>query len=444
MLQAFAGGFSEMVWCGVGSILVWLYPDWFLAPTLYKFAVLGYLVIFLNWVPLLELDGYFLLSDLIQVPDLRPRSMAFIRHDLWHKLRKRERLTKQEIGLALYGILGILFTVYVLYLAIQIWRDIFGPLVTRLWHGGPIARVILGALALVVIGPVIRGGISLVRSLVRRGRAIWSQIKFRLETGWRVEAAELIDALPMFDDVPEDVLSELAGQVGLLTLSRGKAVVRQGERAEAFYVVRKGSLEVVERDLATGNERQLRILGRGEAFGELGLMEGAVRSATVRALDEAEVFVVGKSTFQRLLASMIHVPKFAPSFQEMAELRELPAFSNLESDELSELLEHGGWMNVAPGEAIIEQGEVGDAFYAIKSGQVEVFEDGQQVRTMGPGTHFGEIALLLDVPRTATVQARTPVRAYRLDRNGFDKLVAKAFRKGTLNPIISPDRVQKH
>src|SRR5439155_9831411 len=121
--------------------------------------------------------------------------------------------------------------------------------------------------------------------------------------------------------------------------SRGQAVVRQGERSSAFYVVRKGTLEVVEQDPVSGNERQLRILGRGEAFGELGLKEAAVRTASVRALEDAEVFEVDKSTFDRLLADMIHVPRFAPSLQGIAELKELPCFSHLEPVELFELLE---------------------------------------------------------------------------------------------------------
>ena len=63
---------------------------------------------------------------------------------------------------------------------------------------------------------------------------------------------------------------------------------------------------------------------------------------------------------------------------------------------------------------------------------------------MGAGGFFGEVALLTDVPRTATVRARTPVRAYRLDRDGFDRLVAGAFKKGTLNPNAAQDRVQQH
>ena len=138
------------------------------------------------------------------------------------------------------------------------------------------------------------------------------------------------------------------------------------------------------------------------------------------------------------------MPKFAPTVQAAAELRRLPSFSHLEPDELAELLQHGEWINVSPAETVVEQREIGDAFYAISSGQVEVLEDGVRVRSMGPGDHFGEIALLLDTPRTATVRAITPVRAFRLDREGFDKLVKDSFRKGTLNPAIALDRVEEH
>jgi CRP-like cAMP-binding protein len=92
----------------------------------------------------------------------------------------------------------------------------------------------------------------------------------------------------------------------------------------------------------------------------------------------------------------------------------------------------------------VKQGEVSDAFYAIGSGQVEVLEKRKVLSTLGPGGYFGEIGLLLDVPRTATVRAKTPVRLYRLDRKGFDRLVRDFFRKGTLNPAIPQDRTWQH
>jgi cAMP-dependent protein kinase regulator len=221
-------------------------------------------------------------------------------------------------------------------------------------------------------------------------------------------------------------------------------VVRQGDRAEAFYLVRRGTLQVVEEDRDTGNERPLRTLGRGESFGELALVTAATRSATVRALEESEVFEIDKGTFDRLLADMIHVPEFAPTLEAMSQLREMESFSSLEPDELAQLLERGEWVNVAPGEVIVKQGEVSDAFYAIGSGQVEVLDKRKVLSTLGPGAYFGEIGLLLDVPRTATVRAKTPVRLYRLDRKGFDRLVRDFFRKGTLNPAIPQDRTWQH
>jgi len=444
IVQASAGPYAEMVIAGAAAMVVWAFPASPVAPLLYKFAVLNYFVIFLNLVPLLELDGYWILSDLIQVPDLRPMSLRFIRYDLWRKLRDRERFTKQEAGLALYGILGVAFTIFAVTTSLFFWRQIFGGLVKSLWEGGPIGRFLLVALALFVTGPLIRGLIELLRSVGRRLGALWAQVRFRLETGWRVEAAHLIDALAIFDDLPEDVLSDLAGRVRLRTFPAGKPAVRQGDRSQAFYVVRGGTLQVLEEDPETGDERVLRLLGRGEAFGELGLAEGAPRTATVRAVEDSQVFEIDKSTFGRLLTDMVHVPAFAPTLEAMAELRELPAFSSLEPDELWEILEHGSWVNVAPGQTILEQGEVGDAFYAIRSGQVEVHEDGVVVRTMGPGAYFGEIALLRDVPRTASVVARTSVRAYRLDREGFDRLVAGAFRKGTLKPSSGTERTWQH
>jgi len=442
--SSFAGPFAEMFLASASSLIVWWFPDWFLSPTLYTAAALNYYLIILNLVPLLELDGYYILADVIQVPDLRPRSLAFLRDDLFRKIIHREHFSKQEVGLGLYATLGVAFTIFALYSSYRYWRTLFGPLVTRLWDGGPYTRILLIALALIVIGPVIRGAISLSRSIARRVRAVWRRIRFRLETRWRVEAAELVDALPMFDDVPVDVLDELAGRVRLRTLARNQPVFRQGDRPTAFYVVRRGVLEVVEEDPDTGNERSIRTLGRGGSFGELGLISNALRAATVRAVGEAEVFEFDRGTFDRLLADMIHVPEFEPTLQQLAELREQPCFAHLGTDQLVELLDRGEWLTVAPGQAVIEQGDEGDSFYAVSSGQFSVVTDGELKQTIGPGAYFGEIALLLDVPRTASVIARTPSRVFRLDREGFDQLLAGSFRRGALDPTIPVNQTLTH
>jgi CRP-like cAMP-binding protein len=444
IVESFGGPYAQMLIGGISAIISWAFPEWILSETMYRYAVLNYLVLSMNLIPLLELDGYWIFSEAIQEPELRPKSLAFIRHDLWHKLRNRLGFSRLEVGLAAYGIVGVLFSIFSFYTAYFYWRSIFGSLVSKLWNAGAVTRGLLVVLALFVLGPVLRGFVNLLRTVGRRLRDVWRNVQWRLEQGWRVEAAELIDALPMFDDLPSEVLDDLAGRVQLRSIARGQPVIRQGERAQSFYVVRRGTLRVVEEDLETGNERVLRVLGRGESFGELGLVVGAPRTATVRAVEDAQIFEIDKGTFERLLGDMIHVPDFAPTLQSIAELRELPSFAHLEPDELAELLDHGDWVTYPPGDEIVVQGEPGDAFYAIGSGQVEVIEDERFVATLGPGSYFGEIALLLESPRTATVRARTVVRAYRLDREGFDQLVAGAFSRGTLDPSKATDRTLRH
>ena len=440
--QSFAGPFSELVLAGVASIIVWRVPAWSGSQFLYKFAVLNYFVIFLNLVPLLELDGYWILSDVIQVPDLRPRSLEFTQHELWHKLRIRERLSLQELGLAIYGLLGAIFTVFALLSAAYFWRSRFGGLLESLWKGGIVGRILLAVLILFIGGPAIRGVIAAMRALGRRLSSIIRRIRFRLESSWRVEAAELIDALPAFQDLPGDVLSDLSGRVRLRAVHAGQVVFRQGDRATAFYVVRSGTIHVEAEHPVTGDVVILNTLRRGDSFGELALVASAPRSATVRAADEAELFEVDKGTFDRLLADEIRAPDFGRTLQSLAELRELTPFRHLLADELSEVLRHGDWLTAAPGEELIRQGEIGDAFYAIGAGQVEVIRDGTTIDTIGPGGFFGELALLHNDPRSATVIARTPMRAFRLGRVGFDQLLADAFRGGTLRTTI--DRNWEH
>jgi CRP-like cAMP-binding protein/Zn-dependent protease len=444
IVQSFAGPYAEILIAGAAAFFAWAFPDAPAASLLYKFALLNYFIIFLNLVPFLELDGYWILADLIQVPDLRPRSLQFFRYDLWRKIRTREHFNKQEVGLALYATLGVLFTIFSVYTSIFFWKEIFGGLVSDLWHAGVVGRILLVALILFVTGPVLRGLITAGRSLARKVRALVERIRFRLQTTWRVEAAQLIDAMPMFEDLPEDVLSDLAGRVRLRTFPAGKPIFRQGDEPDAFYVVRRGTLHVIEENPETGTERLLRVLGRGESFGEVGIVTGAKRAATVRPVEDAEVFEVDRPTFDHLLSNMIHVPEFAPTLQSVAELRELPPFASLEFASLAEVREHGDWVNVTPGDTIIRQGDVGDAFFVIGSGQVEVLKDGELVATQGAGAHFGEIALLADVPRTASVVAKTPVRVFRLDREGFDRIVAGAFRRGTLDPSAPIERTSQH
>ncbi len=439
--QSFAGPFAELMLAGVASIVMIATPGTTVAAFLYRFALINYFVIFMNLIPLLELDGYWIFSDLIQVPNLRRRSLTFIQHDLWHKLRVWERFSWQEGGLAFYGIIGTVFTVFSFYTAFFFWREIFGGLVAGLWDGGAVSRVLLVLLALAFIGPLIRGLFTLGKTIAKRIREIVASARFRTERSWRVEAAALIDALPAFDDLDENVLSDLAGRVTAVSVRDGQTIFRRGEAADAFYVIRSGTIHIedVQED---GDVVVLTALGRGDAFGELGLIGNAPRAATARAEGETTLFRIDKATFDALLADDIDAPTFAPTMQAYAELRSLPVFRSLTTSDLALVLEHGTWETPVPGDELITQGAPGDAFYAIGAGQVDVVRDGEPVASLGPGDHFGEVALLTDDPRNATVTAHTAMRVFRLDRQGFIDVVARSLPRSAIDR--SPDRNMEH
>jgi MFS family permease len=105
--------------------------------------------------------------------------------------------------------------------------------------------------------------------------------------------------------------------------------------------------------------------------------------------------------------------------EEIEVLRTVGMLRPLPMPAIENLAIHVDHEDLAPGENVFLQGEHGERFYVIKHGEADVIGDGRLVRTIGPGDCFGEIALLRDTVRTATIRARTPLLLYSLERRHF-------------------------
>ena len=142
------------------------------------------------------------------------------------------------------------------------------------------------------------------------------------------------------------------------------------------------------------------------AFGPRGALIAAGGGLSVVAL-----------LFWRRLGT-VDVPALVPE-RELALLREIPIFAPLPPVTLEQLASHLSHVSVAAGDIVFRQGEYGDRFYIVERGEVTVQPDGGPAVTLGRGGSFGEIALLRDVPRTATVTAQTDVELWALERDIF-------------------------
>ena len=122
-------------------------------------------------------------------------------------------------------------------------------------------------------------------------------------------------------------------------------------------------------------------------------------------------------SYRRLLA--IDRAVAGPSPERVHLLEESPIFVPLPLPALEHLASRLIPVSVDAGSTLFRQGDHGDRFYLIETGELEVSVDGGPPKVAGPGDSLGEIALLRDIPRTATVQARTAAALYALEREDF-------------------------
>lgn len=195
-------------------------------------------------------------------------------------------------------------------------------------------------------------------------------------------------------------------------------IIKQGDVGDFFYIVEQGHVDFFV------NGDKVSSTGEGSSFGELALMYNSPRAATVvAALATVTCWALDRLTFRRILLE----GTFNRRLMYEDFLKDVKVLSTLSSQERSKLADALSTEIYHKGDKIVVEGEQGENFYFIESGNCQIVKDGQGVvGKITKGDYFGEVALLNDLPRQATVEALDTVIVATLGKSGFTRLLGPA------------------
>lgn len=201
----------------------------------------------------------------------------------------------------------------------------------------------------------------------------------------------------------------------------GDEIIKMGDEGDNFYIIAEGSCECFI--LIDGKETSVLKCTSGDSFGELALLYNAPRAATVRCTSDSLLWAVDRMTFKYILMTST----IAKRNQYKGFIDNVMILSCLEEKEQYLILDALVPMQFKEGQVIIREGDSGDDFFIIEEGEVICSQshDGTAVEVcrLSTGAYFGEIALLTNRPRQATVTATGNVKCLSLKRKTFKRVM---------------------
>jgi len=232
---------------------------------------------------------------------------------------------------------------------------------------------------------------------------------------------DALDTHIMFAHLEEEERLAVFNSMFEVRFQRGDVIIKQGNEGDNFYVVEEGECDInVNKD---GTLHHVGTVGKDASFGELALIYLCPRAATITAKTDVTLWAIDRATYRNVLMhSVIEKRKKYEGF-----LEKVPILEQLTAWERMIIADTLETFTFQDGEVIMREGEAGDRFYIIVEGDAEVYQnrDGEkeQISTLHASDYFGEIALLTNRPRSATVVAVNSLKCVGLDRDRFNQVL---------------------
>ena len=250
-----------------------------------------------------------------------------------------------------------------------------------------------------------------------------------------IQMKEHILATAPFDRLSDKTLDLLENVGEWISLSAGEQLFAAGDQAAAMYVIAEGRLEVLIRN-REGEEIVVAELGCHNIIGEISILTGGKRTATIRSLTLSRLIQFQRAFVDRLTETHPEaIAELNRLILHRLRRNQLAAiltsyFGPLPSGQIEEIESSGEWVRLGQGEVLFRQGDPGDSFYVLVSGSLGVLvrdAEGRDkvINRIPNGELVGEMALLTDEARSATIYAIRDAELVRFSKEVFLLLLDK-------------------
>ncbi len=250
--------------------------------------------------------------------------------------------------------------------------------------------------------------------------------------------ASLTRANFLFQHLMPQQLEKLYSVFTKVEVKAGDVVIKQGDKGDKFYVVDNGTFEVTVR----GDDGIIHVVMMynegGSSFGELSLMYGKPRAATVTATSNGVVWALARPAFKAMLMRKVSHMNLIKILKKVDILKQLPI------PQLQRLCDVLGEQTYEDGEYIVKQGDKGEHFYIISNGECicttvdPKTKAEKEIQRLQTNDYFGERSLLMEEPRAMNIVTVGKTSVFSLRRNAFLEVV------GDLHELIARDQEKRN
>lgn len=287
---------------------------------------------------------------------------------------------------------------------------------------------------------------TLVRPHWQRLARKFAKLTSHTAEDWTAERiAKKIEPLPLFSHFHGEFMQMIIQRSRVMEYPEGAYIIREGEPSLELFVLLSGDA-IMARKTRSGRMEVVSQLSPISVIGEASLVDDGPRSIEIKAANDCVLLNVPVHALREVAneaQSVRHLDDFRNAILVNQFFASSPVFRSLSPESIDFLSSRGTLEYFDRDQRVFAQGETGDCLYLILRGgvQVDVFE--KRVKRLYQGSFFGEISMIANVPRTATITAVSPCIFFKISADSFWEVLVQHMDLGVFLETISESRLRE-